>query len=189
MSLIRPTRRTRRREPLATLAARSSRAMNSRESSSPSASTWGSLRRRLSTRKQHSRPTSPPTATRSSPRCRSPPTGSAPASPCWRCSLTLELGELVAVLGAQRVRLRAGEAELLADLRDFGALLAADRAVGGGHRVQAGEQVGALLAARDQAELTRHEVVLRAAQIARLALRDLHHERGFGSGEPCELLH
>jgi hypothetical protein len=54
-------------------------------------------------------------------------------------------------------------------------------------RVETREQVGALIAVRDHAELARHEVVLGAAEIARLALRDLHHEHRLGireSGDP-----
>src|SRR5262249_7259210 len=132
-----------------------------------------------SIRMSPSPPTSPSITTRSPRRCPSRAVGSWPVPRCSRGS-ALELGELVAVLAAHRVRFRARESELLADLGDLGALLAADRAVGGGHRVEAREQIGALLARRDQAELARDEVVLRTAEIARLALCDLHHERRLG---------
>src|SRR4030095_14276393 len=150
---------------------------------------WANPRRPRCTETRRTRWICRSIATRSSRRCPSRLAASGRARRCWHSWLALELGELVAVLAAQRVRLRAREAELLADLRDLGALLAADRAVGGRHRVEAREQVGALLAAREQAELARHEVVLRAAEVARLALRDLHDERGFGAGESRDLVH
>jgi osmoprotectant transport system permease protein len=108
------------------------------------------------------------------------PASSSPRSsaPEAETSSALELGELVAVAGAESVGLGAGEAELLGDVRDLAALGARDGAVGGRHRVQALEQLGALHGRRAAPELARHRVVLGAAEQAGLRLRDLDHQVG-----------
>jgi hypothetical protein len=95
-----------------------------------------------------------------------------------------EHGELLAVGGAEGGWVGAGEAELLGDVGDLAALRAGDRAVGGGDRVEAGQQLAALLGRRGPAELAGHDVVLGAAQQLRLGLRDLHDHVRLVLGEP-----
>ena len=100
-----------------------------------------------------------------------------PAAQSEADAVAAKLRELVAVLAAQGVRLGAREAELLGDRADHGGLDPRDRSVRGGDGVQALQQLRALLAGRDAAELARDDVVVGVPQHVRLRLGDLHRQR------------